>query len=267
MALNLKYGTDDAGRHLRTAFDEDAANYDAVRPRYCKALFEAIFDGAQLDKSALCLEIGPGTGQATEPFLNRGCRVTAVELGENLAQYLAWKYRDLPNLSVWNGDFLDFPEEQRYDLIYSATAFHWIPREQGLEKVKRLLKPGGTLALFWNHPIPGGQIGTPAEQAVSAVYEKHGKGGSKKIFDGSTCPAYCDSLRAAGFRNVGFQLFESQRVLSGTQYVQLMRSYSDHANLNEAQRQALEGDMLQAIEGLGDGLPILDRMDLYLATI
>jgi len=267
MALNLKYGTDDAGRHLRTAFDEDAANYDAVRPRYCKGLFDAIFDRAQLDKNARCLEIGPGTGQATEPFLERGYRVTGVELGESLAQYLALKYKDVPNLSVWNGDFLDFPEEQPYDLIYSATAFHWIPREQGLEKVMQLLKPGGTLALFWNHPMPGGEVGTPEEQAVSTVYEKHGKGGPKKVFDGSTCPAYCDSLRAAGFRDVGFQLFESRRVLSGAQYVRLMRSYSDHANLNEAQRTALEGDMLQAIGGLGDRLPILDRMDLYLATI
>ena len=66
---------------------------------------------------------------------------------------------------------------------------------------------------------------------------------------------------------MGFQLLESRRVLSGAQYVQLMRSYSDNAGMSEAQRQALEGDMLQAIEGLGDGLPILDRMDLYLATI
>lgn len=30
------------------------------------------------------LEIGPGTGQATESILKTGCDYTAIELGENL---------------------------------------------------------------------------------------------------------------------------------------------------------------------------------------
>jgi hypothetical protein len=70
MALNLKYGTDETNRHLRTAFDEDAANYDAVRPRYCKALFDTIIGSAGLSEGSSCMEIGPGTGQATQPFLD-----------------------------------------------------------------------------------------------------------------------------------------------------------------------------------------------------
>jgi Cof subfamily protein (haloacid dehalogenase superfamily) len=59
-----------------------------VRPRYCAALFDEIFAAAGVDETTRALEMGPGTGQATEAFLRRGCHVTAVELGENLADFL-----------------------------------------------------------------------------------------------------------------------------------------------------------------------------------
>ena len=265
MALDLRYGKDDENRNLRTAFDSDAANYDAIRPRYCPELFHAIVEAADVNVDKCCLEIGPGTGQATEPILNTGCLITAVELGSSLAEYFAVKYTDRENLTVWQGDFLDYPEDRQFDLIYSATAFHWIPREEGLGKVMRLLKPGGILALFWNHPIPGGGVETPGAQALQRVYEKYGKGRRDNPFDGSTCPAYCDALRDAGFTDVTFELFEAWRKLDGEQYVMLLRSYSDHAKMTPDERTSLEKDMKEAIQGLGGTLPIRDLMDLYIA--
>lgn len=39
------------------------------------------------------------------------------------------------------------------NIRYSATAFHWIPEEIGYPKVIQMLKPHGTLALFWNKPF------------------------------------------------------------------------------------------------------------------
>ena len=179
--------------------------------------------------------------------------------------YLEQKYAHKSNLAVWKGDFLGYLEDRQFDLIYSATAFHWIPREEGLAKVMRLLKPGGILALFWNHPLPGGGVGTPGEQALQRVYEKYGKGRRDNPFDGSSCPAYCEALREAGFADVRFELFEAWRKLDGEQYVMLLRSYSDHAKMTHQEQTSLEQDMKEAIQGLGGLLPILDRMDLYLA--
>ena len=34
------------------------------------------------------------------------------------------------------------------DLVYSASAFHWIPEEIGYSKVYEMLKPGGAFARF-----------------------------------------------------------------------------------------------------------------------
>lgn len=264
MALDLRYGKDDSHRNLRTTFDSDTANYDAMRPRYCPALFDSVISRTSLTARSHALEIGPGTGQATERFLDIGCPITAVELGEKMAAYLTQKYADFPQLSVWQGDFLAFPEENRFDLIYSATAFHWIPREEGLAKVKRLLRSGGTLALFWNHPM----IDPMQNETLQEVYERfdHGRN-STNPFDGSTCPAYARALEEAGFSDVKWELFRSQRVLTGKEYVQLMRTYSDHAALPEAKREALEKAMEETILALGDRLVIRDVMDLYLATL
>lgn len=264
MALDLRYGKDDKNRDLRTAFDSDAANYDRVRPRYCPQLFEEVIRAAGITSSSRVLEIGPGTGQATDPFIQLGCSVMAVELGEHLADYLREKYADRSNLTVWQGDFLEFPEESTYDLVYSATAFHWIPREQGFAKVMRLLKPGALLALFWNHPIVGGNAAE--EQTVQAIYRKFDRDAKgAKPFDGSSCAAYEQALQDAGFQNVRSRLFSGERVLTGEQYVQLMRSYSDHSSLPEDKRLRLEEEMEAAIRGMGDALTIRDVMDLYLA--
>lgn len=35
-----------------------------------------------------------------------------------------------------------------YDLIYSASAFHWIPEEIGYTKVYKALKPGGVIRIY-----------------------------------------------------------------------------------------------------------------------
>jgi len=267
MPLELQYGKDEKNRARRIDFDSDAANYDRTRPRYCPELFEAIVKATGLNAESKLLEVGPGTGQATEPFLGFGCRVTAAELGEHLAEYLRLKYADRENLTVWQGDFLQFPETERYDLIFSATAFHWIPREEGFAKVQRLLKPGGMLALFWNHPVIGGALNSLDNQTVQPVYRKFGQGSDAKPFDGSSCPAYEQALRDAGFSDAQSRLFNSWRVLTGEQYVQLMRSYSGHGKLPEDVRLQFEREMAEAIRAAGDALRIKDIMDLYLAKM
>ena len=51
MALELQYGKDKDMHIKRAAFDENAANYDRVRPRYCPALFEEIFAAAEVNET------------------------------------------------------------------------------------------------------------------------------------------------------------------------------------------------------------------------
>ena len=69
----------------RTPFDSVPEAFDRWRPRYCDELFDRVASRAALGPGKRSLEIGPGTGQATEFALRTGADCTAVELGANLA--------------------------------------------------------------------------------------------------------------------------------------------------------------------------------------
>lgn len=54
---------------LEWTFNTVANEYDKWSPTYVSDLYEDIFSYKQIDKASNVLEIGIGTGQATEPIL------------------------------------------------------------------------------------------------------------------------------------------------------------------------------------------------------
>lgn len=249
-------------------FNEDPANYDRYRPRYMPELFETIF--AYGEKAGCsrgkALEMGSGTGQATEPFLRAGWQVTAVEMGDNLASFAREKFRDQPGLKVVCGDFLTAPLEGPYDLFYAATSFHWVGTKEAFPRIQSLLKPGGVVALFWNHPCPG-KPGTPEYDAIQQVYGKY-RGERVQTHLGISQEDAASKVRCLevwGFTQVEARVFHGVRRLTAQEYVGLMNTYSDHRAMEEKARLALEHDMEEAIEALGGVLPVYDTVDLYLA--
>ena len=107
-----------------TKFNEVADVYDKMRPGYVEELYKDIFNYANLNPQSKILEIGVGTGQATCPFLEKGCDLTAVEIGNNLASYTAKKYEKYKNLMVKNEAFQEFDSpDNTFDLIYSEVIF------------------------------------------------------------------------------------------------------------------------------------------------
>lgn len=133
-----------------TAFGADVAGYAAGRLDYPDALFAALADRHGLGPGAQVLEIGPGTGQATRKLLSAGvAHVVAVEPDPALAAHL----------TGWDEDRLDVrcqgfgPEVEgdgRFDLVVAATSFHWLESGPALREVRRLLRPGGWFAMWWN---------------------------------------------------------------------------------------------------------------------
>ena len=131
-------------RDLRLTFGEDVKNYEALRPTYPDTLFSAILAYEPMNAEKCALEMGIGTGQATLPILKTGCRVEAVELSSSMAEYVEKKFSGNSRFSVSVSSFEAYEkEEESFDLIYAATAFHWIPEAEGYPKAFRLLKKGG----------------------------------------------------------------------------------------------------------------------------
>jgi SAM-dependent methyltransferase len=136
------------------SFDAVAAQYAAARPGYPPALHDAVEELAGRPLAgARVLDVGAGTGLATAALAARGARVTAVEPGAAMAAELHRAHPDLPVVRA-RGEALPFPDGAGFDLVTYAQSWHWTVPERSVPEALRVLRPGGTLALWWNVPDP-----------------------------------------------------------------------------------------------------------------
>ena len=158
---------------LGWTFDTVASTYEKLRPGYVEELYQALFDYIPIDENSNVVEVGSGGGQATAPMLRTGCKLTAVECGEQFSELLKDKFRKYRNFSVITGKFEDIIfEDNTFDLVFSASAFHWIPEKPGYEKVFSMLKNGGVFARFANHPYR--DKGKPAlSEEIDEIYDEY----------------------------------------------------------------------------------------------
>lgn len=132
-------------------FDKTAEYYDKFRPGYPKEMIETIVEKTQLIDCSKTLEIGAGSGKATEYFKDYGFSIRCIEPGENLVKNGQLKYKEYPNIKFERGRFEELElGNVKYDVIFAAQSFHWIPQPIGYQKCVQLLEDKGYLALFWN---------------------------------------------------------------------------------------------------------------------
>lgn len=248
-------------------FDEMVLNYDKRRANYGVRLFHDIIDYSSITADKSIIEVGCGTGKATEPFLKTGCSVTAVELGKNLASYTKKKYEGYSNLKIIQSTFEDYEcNDNKFDMLYSATAFHWIPPEIGYKKAYRIIKNGGTIALFWNRSSIDSESGSLYEK-IQSIYNKFLPQWKGKIKNdqASRHPIIQKWMTDYGFVDFEFHLYHNVRIMTGEEYAELLDTYSDHRALDEMIRIPLYSSIRAVIEESGNKLVIDDTVDLYLA--
>lgn len=92
---------------LEWTFDTVASVYEKLRPGYVEELYQTIFEYIPINENSNVVEIGTGGGQATAPILKTGCKLAAVEYGEQFSTLLKDKFKEYPNFSVITGKFED----------------------------------------------------------------------------------------------------------------------------------------------------------------
>ena len=137
----------------RQAFGNNPLGYDAVRPAYPEAVFSVLLAQGALFPGATTLEIGAGNGLATRRLLALGATpLTVIEPDRRFAELL----QALPKPSSCDYTILHtaFEEvqlgQETFDLVVSATAFHWLDPTTRVEKLWQVVKKQGYVALFWN---------------------------------------------------------------------------------------------------------------------
>ena len=141
---------DEAARTAaRLVYGEDPQGYEAGRPKYPDEVFDVLATRCGLRPGAAVLEIGPGTGRATQRLVGAGARVLAIEPDPALARHLIAEVGGSP-ITVVESTFeaADVPDAS-FDLAVAAMSFHWVDQAIGLPKLGQVLRTGGWAALWW----------------------------------------------------------------------------------------------------------------------
>lgn len=256
---------------LEWTFDTVAYAYEKLRPGYVEELYHKLFEYAAISDSSRVVEVGIGAGQASLPILRTGCELTAVEYGEHFSELCAKKFKDYPKFSVITSKFEDTDfENNAFDLVYSASAFHWIPEKIGYEKVFSMLKSGGTFARFANHPYR--DKGNPTlSQEIDLIYDEYyytyhnRERETLREYDKDLARSRALIAEKYGFTDIEYAMFHRTRTFSATEYTSLLGTYSDHIVIEETIRNEFFSEIEKAVNKHGGLITIYDTIDLQLA--
>ena len=242
-------------RELRGTFETAAATYDRARPDYPDALYADLVAHASLHEGSRLLEIGCGTGKATIALLRRGYDVTCVELGADLAGRARSRFRGYP-ASVHVAPFESWDATgAAFDLVYAATAWHWIDPAVRYEKAHALLAPGGHLA-FWKakHAFPSGF--DPFFVEIQSVYEALGEG-KDETWPPPTpehVPDDVTEIEATGlFGDTRVRRYVWETTYTAEQYIALLETFSEHIAMEPSKRAHLFAEVRRRLADRQDG--------------
>lgn len=248
----------DAKTRLQRAqtFNHIAELYDRGRREVPAHVFDDLFFVSGIDpQGANVLEIGCGTGQATLPLARRGCRVTALEMGANLAGMAREKLAAFPLVSIVNCRFEDWqPEGRSFDVVFAANSWHWLDPALKYGRAAAALRPGGVLAFTKaNHVFPA-----DCDPSFPAIQQFYVEAGMDRMPwpppSPDDTPDFRTDIEQSG-------LFEDIQVIRRTdiesytadEYIGLMNTASDHRLLDPAKRERLFAEMRRLIEARPEG--------------
>jgi SAM-dependent methyltransferase len=154
----------------RLHFSGVAELYDEYRPDYPEILFSDILAITKSQNESNVLDIGCGTGKSSDFFIRNNFKVTGIDPSKEMLAVCRKKYSTFPALRLVESDFekWNFGNE-RFDLIISGTAFHWVSSE-GDGKLPDLLYKNGFVCIFW-HTFMNGDA--PIFKDLDKLYKKY----------------------------------------------------------------------------------------------
>ena len=230
---------------LKTTFNTAAVLYEDVRPGYPEELIQDVVYLSGLSNHSRILEIGCGTGKATRLFAERGYALVCLDIGADLIAVAREKLREFPNISFVEQAFEKWESDGKFDLIISATAFHWVDPKVRYLKASEVLTSKGFLAVFSNQHVRKDE-GFFAE--------------SQSLYDKYYAPLTTNRpTHATNFPGVeAFQdpikrVYPWTQTYSSEQYIKLLGTYSGHIALPEKNKRLLFEGITNLIETQYDG--------------
>jgi ubiquinone/menaquinone biosynthesis C-methylase UbiE len=135
---------------LAEQFASMAATYERGRPDYSPAVADALMAELEIAPGAPVLDLAAGTGKLTRRLVAAGLEVLAVEPQPQLRARLA---ADIGAERVRDGVAEEIPlADASVDAVTVADGFHWFDHVRALAEIRRVLRPGGGLAVLNSVP-------------------------------------------------------------------------------------------------------------------
>jgi len=234
----------------KRSFDATAELYDRIRPGYPDSLFDDLVALSGLPAGGTILDVGCGTGQATLPMARRGYRILALDLGANMVAVARRKLAAFP-VDVLQGSFEQVVlEPAGFDLLISATAWHWIDPAERYGRAAELLRDGGALGVFWNEYVKIDADGDFSAM-LQPLYRRYAPALAAKFRNHTAAqiqPNVRDDIDRKLFGPVAVRRYEWQHSYDARAYTELLSTYSDHLSLAPDARAGLLDGIADVID-------------------
>ncbi len=266
-------------KEQRLVFGDVAEVYDRVRPGYPEELVDDVMAYGDLVPGERAIEVGPGTGRATLLFAARGLEITGVEPSAEMAAVARDRLASYPEVIIEEGLFEDYDGSTGFRLVFGAQAWHWVPREVRYSKAHEVLGDDGVFAWFFNRPDWSGSEDVRA--ALDEVYERlapdipsRGPGSAwtsisaldEAIVEEINAARFIDPLRDGPlFTDVEWREYRHTRRYPTADYLDLLRTQSDHRMLEPEHLQRLLDAVADVLDDGGGAVELGYRTGLYLA--
>jgi trans-aconitate methyltransferase len=232
---------------LKTTFNEAANIYD-VRPSYPEQIIEDIILLSGISKESRILEVGVGTGQITLPFARRGFEMVGLELGPALAEQARKNLVNYPNVKIETTAFEAWQSRDKFDLLLSAQAFHWIEVSVGLAKSVQFLLDSGAIALVWTLD----ESQTEFQKVSTPLHDKYIPRQPNRPTPNEGYKLYRKALTGSSvFDEVVSREVKWTRTYSKEDYLKLQNTYSNHLVVSEETRIKFHHELSQIINEHG----------------
>jgi SAM-dependent methyltransferase len=250
------------------AFNDVAELYEAARPAYPAALVRDVIAAADLTWDDALLEVGCGTGQATEAFARRGYDIVAVEPGPELARLARRRLSRFPNAAVVETSFEAWRMESGvFRAVVAAQSWHWVDPGLRFAKAARALCPGGVLAVFGHVPMAPPP---PVFEAFERVFarlapELWGEPPENWYLPSGPLPALF--ARSGEFEPAVHRRYPWSVYRTGASLAQYLRTTSPYQRLDPSRRETLLRALERAVEAHGGQFEHRWETHLHMARV
>jgi SAM-dependent methyltransferase len=230
---------------MANAFGPAAADYERARPSYPPEAIAVLRREIGVGPGARVCDLAAGTGKLTRSLVATGADILAVEPVPGMRAQLS---EVLPEVEVRDGTAEAIPcEDGSLDAVTVAQAFHWFKFEEALAEIRRVLRPGGGLAILFNQRDER----EPWVAAMNEVIQWHTRTVARyQTTDWSAL------LSGAGYVGVGYASVEWEQPLTRDLLAARVRSVSYVAEEQANVQQDYIDRVLALVDGFDENFPM-----------